>query len=117
MRKLKCPNCGKDGAVLLYRTFTNDHVFCNIYHAESGVPICDKNFNKKGDYFMNVSYKGYSGQLKKLELIIYRTPNNSNLYELSIYDDELGCTHNFDCVKIEDIKFLNATVSFSEKND
>lgn len=58
---------------------------------------------------MKVTYNGFTGELEKLE----RTHYGDCRYSLSIYDGDNNCTHSFTMVKLEDVKFLGGTVSFS----
>lgn len=61
---------------------------------------------------MQVSYKGFTGELVKLE----RKPNTKTyheyIYDLSIYDSEKQVTHSFTSVKLEDVKFSGGVMTF-----
>jgi len=75
---------------------------------------------------MQVTYKGFTGELVKLErspiaevtLTATCSPfsvgdqKNSWRYDLSIYDSEKQVTHSFTGVKLEDVKFLGGAVAF-----
>ena len=63
---------------------------------------------KKGVETVKVTYKGFTGELGKLE----RTHYGDCRYSLSIYDSEKNVTHSFTGVNLEDVKFLGGLVSF-----
>lgn len=86
--------------------------------------LSDKTIKKEAT--MQVTYNGFTGELVKLE----RTSANVTLtvslnlqeqkcqhnrwdYDLSIYDSEKQVTHSFTGVKLEYVKFLGGSVSFS----
>lgn len=63
---------------------------------------------------MQVSYKGFAGELDKLTRSDFYPRNDpcKMLYDLSIYDSEKKVTYSFTGVKLEDVKFLGGAVSF-----
>ena len=62
---------------------------------------------------MQVTYKGFTGELVKLEREDLRAFGvKDRIYNLSIYDSEHRVTHSFAGVKLEDVKFLSGEVSF-----
>lgn len=69
---------------------------------------------------MKVSYKGFTGILKELRECSRHTAINFDgsvsrdaLYDLVIYDDAQQVTHSFAGVRLADVKFSSAAVSFS----
>lgn len=71
---------------------------------------------------MKVTYKGFTGELVKLEkkgegiTFINCTPVTPQMfdskYDIAIYDREKDVTHSFTGVKLEDVKFQGGAVSF-----
>lgn len=62
---------------------------------------------------MQVTYDGFTGELKKLEREdLSAFGMRDSVYDLSIYDSEKRVTHSFTSVKMEDVKFLCGVVSF-----
>lgn len=64
---------------------------------------------------MQVSYKGFIGQLVKMERCrneFFNPHVEKTIYDLSVYDSEKQVTHSFTGVKLEDVKFLGGAVSF-----
>lgn len=59
---------------------------------------------------MQVTYKGFTGELDKLERG-YR-PSIGIVYDISIYDSEKNAIHSFTSIKLEDVKFLGRAVAF-----
>lgn len=74
---------------------------------------------KKEDAIMQVTYKGFTGELKKLERIdcvfvcVDGMTKPSTLYVLEIYDPEKKATVHFGNVNLADVKFSGGEVSFN----
>ena len=66
---------------------------------------------KKEESTMNASYKGFSGEVVKLELK-RKSLADVPLYDLSIYDAEHIATHSFTSVPLSDVKFSGSAVTF-----
>ena len=62
---------------------------------------------------MYVTYKGFTGELFKLEKDFDHL-RNGVVYNLDIRDHEKEVTHSFDKVRLSDVKFLGGVVSFGE---
>lgn len=75
--------------------------------------IQSERYAKKEAHAMQVSYNGFTGELVKLERKDLRTFGISgSAYDLVIEDKEKHVKHDFDDVKLEDIKFLGGAVLF-----
>lgn len=68
---------------------------------------------KQGEFTMQVSYSGFTGELVKLERN-FDIVRNGIAYDLDIRDHEKEVTYSFDKVKLSDVKFLNGVISFGE---
>ena len=76
---------------------------------------------KKENTTMQVTYKGFTGEMVKLEKKetgAYKiTPYDMHkhpvyVYDISLYDREKQVTHSFNDVMLEDVKFSGGAVSF-----
>lgn len=68
---------------------------------------------KKEATTMKVEYNGFTGELVKLERKDLRVFGvEGSAYSLVIEDKEKHVKHDFDNVKLEDVKFLGGAVSF-----
>ncbi len=67
---------------------------------------------KKEETTMRITYKGYTGELVKLEQKKIGIADEISVYDLSIYDEEKNVIHSFTGVKLEDVKFSGGAVSF-----
>ena len=77
--------------------------------------------NKKEAPSMQVSYKGFTGELVKLErketfdpsvYLTGRFEEKISVYDISIYESEKQVTHSFIDAKMEDVKFIGWNISF-----
>lgn len=68
---------------------------------------------KKEETTMRITYKGYTGELVKLEKVkLEKTFCKPQSYDLSIYDSEKQATISLTGVNLEDVKFSGGAVSF-----
>ena len=67
---------------------------------------------KKEETTMRITYKGYTGELVKLEQKKIGIADEISVYDLSIYDEEKNVIHSFTGVNLEDVKFSGGAVSF-----
>lgn len=127
---MKCPNCGKQGAVAISCSPKGIvQVYCNLCEEETGLPLWwaigkgyDGTIVKKEKPTMKVSYNGFTGELVKLERspVVDVTINGqhgdqkySRNYDISILCAEKQATISFTGVKLEDIKFFGGTVTLN----
>ena len=57
---------------------------------------------------MKVSYKGFTGELLKLEW----EKSYTGKYTLELWDEEKAAKISFSCVSLNDVKFLGGEVTF-----
>ena len=67
---------------------------------------------KKEETTMRITYKGYTGELVKLEQKKIGIADEISVYDLSIHDEEKNVIHSFTGVKLDDVNFLSRAVSF-----
>lgn len=103
-----CPKPGIFGVPDLMRLSYAD----NLVYAYN-VRFVDYQEKKKEETNMQITYKGYSGELVKLEKTKCPPLNGAHIYDISIYDGENMCTHSFTNIKLEDVKFIGGVVSFN----
>lgn len=73
--------------------------------------------DKKEETAMTVSYKGFTGELVKMErkMVPLMAPNLCSFsYDISIYDGEKQANISFTGVRLEDVKFLGGAVTFGQ---
>lgn len=127
---MRCPQCGKFGAApetcnVDIRPGTTA-IFCGACRIRTYVPneilkdYMEPTMPKKEDPAMKVSYKGFTGELVKLERYKPNTPallatiSPETFYNLEIYDTEKAVTHSFTHVKLEGVRFLGGAVTFTD---
>lgn len=118
----KCPRCKNKNIVETPGSYVNSLAHINM---SGGWVLNNPPQDEKENKTMKVSYKGFTGELVKLERKIRSgiydsasscasssAPVIYYCYDISIYDAEKKVTHSFEKVNKEDITFLNGKVSF-----
>lgn len=75
--------------------------------------IFSKNSDKMEGTAMQATYKGFTGEIVKLERHTIAFCTEHYVYDLSIYDCVKRVTHSFTGVNLEDVKFLGGTAIMS----
>ena len=68
----------------------------------------NKSVSEREERKMKVSYKGFTGDLLKLEL----EKSYTGKYTLELWDEEKAAKISFSCVSLNDVKFLGGEVTF-----
>lgn len=121
---MKCPNCGREGAVALSGN-ANSLIegYCNLCGEDFSLPFwwaIGKGYNgtkeKKEEYTMQISYNGFTGELVKMERTFAPYPYVAKYatYDLTITVLKEGvCADvHFTGAKMEDLQFHGGAVTF-----
>ena len=106
---LYCPVCGRTS-----KSFSVCHKIGSCYECsnrkemEEIIESWNKSVSEREERKMKVSYKGFTGDLLKLEL----EKSYTGKYTLELWDEEKAAKISFSGVSLKDVKFLGGEVTF-----